>query len=122
MKIITFFAILFISCTSIAQNLEKWPAMQSVDMVIERMDSNVKQGFDDGLTRFSTTLKYSVDQLSNDAIPSKYKSKSLKKDIATLQKSVDNLNNLSEKSATTAAIKTAFSEVFTAYTVIKKQL
>lgn len=122
MKIITFLAILFISCTSIAQNLEKWPAMESVDMIISRMDSNVKQGFDDGLSRFSGTLKHSVDQLSAEQIPSQYKTKVLKKEIKNLQKSADHLNSLVEQKASIATIKQAFSELSKAYAAIKSRL
>ena len=120
-KALTFITILFFAINIQAQNLEKWPSLESVNSVITRIDTNPKEKLAESITYFSATLNHFADE-STKTIPAENKNKKLQKALANLQDAARSLNELVLKTSSEATLINAFSEVKMKFAEVKAQL
>ena len=120
-KALAFITILFLGTSIQAQNLEKWPSLESVNSVITRIDTNPKDIQAQSIILFSKTLKHFSDE-SIKTIPAENKSKEMQQALSDLQNAAKNLNDLALKNASESTLIAAFSDVKVKFNEVKSQL
>ena len=116
MKILKTFAILtllFTATTLTAQSAKiAWPAMDSYDQVINRINTGVEQGNDASIASFAGTLYNFSERLISKGVPTQYDSKKIRDGVAQLQAQTKKLNDLVLAKSPNASLKPIFLETY----------
>lgn len=120
MKLIKTFAIaalIFVASNTLsAQTVSsKWPALNTYEQVITRINNGVEHANPNVISGFAGTLNHFAQELTATAIPNAFKTSQIQEAVAKLQAQSLKLSTMVDGKQSDAALKPVFLETYATY-------
>jgi hypothetical protein len=122
-KALVIIALVFATNIITAQSVAaKWPAMQTYETVITRINNGVEQNNESVIKSFTGTLFHFSQELTTSTVPTEFKTAKITEAVVKLQNQTKKLNDMVAGGSTDASMRPVFKETYSLFQDVLKMM